>query len=412
MLSLLIEKKRKIEEKGEILMEFLSETRKQKQAELNRISKELTMLERDIESIASGREKRISFSVPEATRESIESSRTDNIIYSSCLKMSNRITTHLDDLQSSYFESRSNNSLEDFEKRIKRFLKYSAIKAVSDIRYGDLFNTSNIISSMEFDRDDEYFATAGVTRKLKIYEMKSVMNELIEMPYPVVEMTNKSKISCLSWSSHVKSHIVSSDYEGILAFWDATSGSCIGSYEEHERRAWSVDFSPTDPMRFASGSDDCKVKVWSINQPNSIMTMESKANICSVKFNPENSNFLAFGSADHHVYYYDVRSIKEPYLQLKGHKKAVSYVRFLSNNELVSASTDSSLKSWEISTGLCSRTFNGHANEKNFVGLSCNDDYIACGSENNSVFLYYKHVSKPILSYKFPTSCPITVNEF
>ena len=30
-------------------------------------------------------------------------------------------------------------------------------------------------------------------------------------------------------------------------------------YEEHEKRAWSVDFSRTEPSMLVSGSDDCKV---------------------------------------------------------------------------------------------------------------------------------------------------------
>lgn len=29
-------------------------------------------------------------------------------------------------------------------------------------------------------------------------------------------------------------------------------------------------------------------------------------------------------------------------------------------------------------------------NEKNFVGLAVKDDYIACGSETNEVFVYHK----------------------
>lgn len=36
------------------------------------------------------------------------------------------------------------------------------------------------------------------------------------------------------------------------------------------------------------------------------------------------------------------------------------------------------------------RTFRGHTNEKNFVGLSVNSEYIACGSETNEVFVYHK----------------------
>lgn len=45
-------------------------------------------------------------------------------------------------------------------------------------------------------------------------------------------------------------------------------------YQEHEKRAWSVDFSRADPTKLASGSDDCCVKLWSINTV-SIMLLES-----------------------------------------------------------------------------------------------------------------------------------------
>jgi hypothetical protein len=55
------------------------------------------------------------------------------------------------------------------------------------------------------------------------------------------------------------------------------------------------------------------------------------------------------------------------------------------------------------------RTFAGHTNEKNFVGLTSNGDYITCGSENSSVYTYYKALSKPILSYKLHTANPVTV---
>lgn len=42
-------------------------------------------------------------------------------------------------------------------------------------------------------------------------------------------------------------------------------------------------------------------------------------------------------------------------------------------------STDSQLKLWSIKKPQCLRTFKGHINEKNFVGLATDGDYIACG---------------------------------
>ena len=68
-----------------------------------------------------------------------------------------------------------------------------------------------------------------------------------------------------------------------------------------------------------------------------------------------------------------------------GHRKAVSYVRWLSDGEVVSASTDSTLRLWDIQAARESRVFRGHVNEKNFVGLAADSEFIACGSETNEV---------------------------
>jgi E3 ubiquitin-protein ligase RFWD2 len=46
----------------------------------------------------------------------------------------------------------------------------------------------------------------------------------------------------------------------------------------------------------------------------------------------------------------------------------------------------------------------GHTNDKNFVGLTSCGDYVACGSEDNAVYVYYKGLSKPIILHKFKFS--------
>lgn len=143
------------------------------------------------------------------------------------------------------------------------------------------------------------------------------------------------------------------DYEGLITIWDAYTGEremqlevglgwgqehvlfrcrtlpdvhCL-TMQEHEKRAWSVDFSPVKPTCLASGSDDTKgaclyacmlcdrmplpllraigvgsrshgaVKIWSTEMEHSVATIDGKANICCVKFNPQNQFHLAFGSA-------------------------------------------------------------------------------------------------------------------
>lgn len=58
-------------------------------------------------------------------------------------------------------------------------------------------------------------------------------------------------------------------------------------------------------------------------------------------------------------------------------------MRFIAGREVVSASTDSTLRLWDARALAPTRTFSGHTNEKNFVGLSVDQDFIACGSETN-----------------------------
>ncbi|KAK6238616.1 hypothetical protein QUC31_004085 [Theobroma cacao] len=360
-----------------------------------------------------------------------------------------------------------NAGLADFQSVLSTFTRYSRLRVIAELRLGDIFHSANIVSSIEFNRDDELFATAGVSRRIKVFDFSMVLNDQADVHCPVVEMSTRSKLSCLSWNKYSKNHIASSDYEGIVTVWDVQTRQSLMEYEEHEKRAWSVDFSRTEPSMLVSGSDDCKVKVWCTKQEASVLNIDMKANICCVKYNPGSSNYIAVGSADHHIHYYDLRNISSPLHVFSGHKKAVSYVKFLSENELASASTDSTLRLWDVKESLpensspisntsinldypvfvrrnlekwqvlgflsdifslllgpqgrlrelikflCSmwlnntlaifelRTFRGHTNEKNFVGLTVNSEYIACGSEKNEVYVYHKEISKPVTWHRF-----------
>ncbi|KAI4319877.1 hypothetical protein MLD38_033423 [Melastoma candidum] len=294
-----------------------------------------------------------------------------------------------------------NAGLAHFQSVLTTYTRYSRLRVIAELRHDDLFHSANIVSSIEFDRNDELFATAGVSRRIEVFDFSSVVNGPTDVHCPVVEMTTRSKLSCLSWNKYIKNHIASSDYEGIVTVWDVDTRQSLMEYEEHEKRAWSVDFSRTDPSMLVSGSDDCKVKVWCTRQEASVLNIDMKANICCVKFNPGSSNHIAVGSADHHIHYYDLRNVSQPLHVFSGHRKAVSYVKFLSNNELASASTDSTLRLWDLKENQPVRVLRGHTNEKNFVGLTVNSEFIACGSETNEVFVYHKEISKPVTWHRF-----------
>uniref|UniRef100_A0A1A8FEZ3 Ring finger and WD repeat domain 2 n=1 Tax=Nothobranchius korthausae TaxID=1143690 RepID=A0A1A8FEZ3_9TELE len=423
MLELLVQKKKQLEAESQaaqrqIFMDFLKEARRNKREQLDQLQKELNFLEEDIKRVEemSGLYSPImelECTVPnvEASSPAPSSSIIDTPEYnpppgfgattqgkrqtwynSTLASRRKRLTAHFEDLEQCYFsnkmsritdEGRNLNQLDDFTECLSKFTRYNTVRPLATLSYAsDLYNGSSIVSSIEFDRDCDYFAIAGVTKKIKVFEYGTVIQDAVDIHYPVNEMTCNSKISCISWSSYHKNLLASSDYEGTVILWDGFSGQRSKVYQEHEKRCWSVDFNLMDPKLLASGSDDAKVKLWSTNLNNSVASIEAKANVCCVKFSPTSRYHLAFGCADHCVHYYDLRNTKQPIMVFKGHRKAVSYAKFVNGEEIVSASTDSQLKLWNVNKPHCLRSFKGHINEKNFVGLASNGDYVACGNSS------------------------------
>lgn len=207
-------------------------------------------------------------------------------------------------------------SLDLFRENLIKFSKYSQLRTLSTLNYSNDNNVmpSTIVSSIEFDKDNEYFAIAGVTKRIKIFDYYAcVRDAVVDIKHPINEMVCTSKISCVAWNSYYKELLASSDYEGIVTVYDVETRARKRTFQEHDKRCWSVDFNEIDTKLLASGSDDARVKLWSIDCENSVATLEVKtANVCCVKFNPKSSCHLAFGSADHCVHYYDLRSLKEP----------------------------------------------------------------------------------------------------
>ena len=88
-------------------------------------------------------------------------------------------------------------------------------QVLAQLPQASLRQSSAILSSIEFDRDAQFFATAGVSKRISIYDFAAVLaNPWSDVHCPALELGTRSKLSCLSWHRYVKSQIISSDYEG------------------------------------------------------------------------------------------------------------------------------------------------------------------------------------------------------
>ena len=118
-------------------------------------------------------------------------------------------------------DNRQGGWISPFLEGLCKYLSFSKLKVKADLKQGDLLNSSNLVCSLSFDRDGEFFATAGVNRKIKVFGYDSIVNEDRDIHYPVVEMASRSKLSSVCWNRYIKSQIASSNFEGVVQVTDA-----------------------------------------------------------------------------------------------------------------------------------------------------------------------------------------------
>lgn len=382
-----------------LMVAFLERCLREKKADLKRVDEELKFVEEDLRAL-KGR-----------LGEQDEGNGMQ-------LKgRGNLVERFSDNVEKEYFERRRVKGEEGVREVVNMLVDataFSAIRRRGGVQHVDILRTNNsLISSIEFNAPANLFATAGVTKRIKVFEFEGMLQtwnkdagRIEQHHYPILEIPTVSKLSCLSWSHQRHSVLAASTYKGDILIHDTETNTLLDTLREHSRRIWYVDFSAVKPNLLLSGSDDHTVKLWDADrhQSCSVMTLKTSANVCCVKFNPLDAHQLAFGSADHNVYSYDLRQPSHPLCVFEGHWRAVSHVLFLNRSELISASTDSSCKLWNVQKQQPGLSYAGHTNDKNFVGLTGCKDFFACGSEDNAVYIYHKGFAGPIVRYEVGSS--------
>ncbi|GLJ42702.1 hypothetical protein SUGI_0885300 [Cryptomeria japonica] len=316
--------------------------------------------------------------------------------------------------------------------------------------------TSDSIGALAFDaKEYKWLATGGLARKIRLYNFNNLVDlqqscshedkeeDLMDIDGNSVEQRNRfcgndvlyvehsssietavictsAKLSSLKWDPASGDLVIcSGDYDGVVTEWDVERGIAVSERDEHGgRRVWSVDYSQWNTSLCASASDDGTVQMWDrkTNQTLMDIAIPSKRPVCCAEFSAYNANLMAFACSDHKVYVYDTRKLTSSssaaadsaLFVLNDHSRPVSSVKFFGEGTVVSASTDGSLKLWDISRSIQEgmlpvRTYRGHSNMRKFVGLSVWQEggLLACGSESNEVYAYDCRWESPIWLNKF-----------
>lgn len=249
---------------SELLLHFLESLKKQKQKDASKLVEDMQCLEADIEEVERRHclkkplfhsclhddspflgKQNVFFHKESSSSDALSQFLINNINES-------KLRKNIDQLESAYFSMRSKIQLPDtdatnrldkellinrenchltqkdeeklsstdrlgaFFDGLCKYARYSKFEVRGVLRNGEFNSSSNVICSLSFDRDEDYFAAAGVSKKIKIFEFNALLNDSVDIHYPVIEMSNKSKLSCVSWNNYIKNYLASTDYDGAV----------------------------------------------------------------------------------------------------------------------------------------------------------------------------------------------------
>lgn len=250
---------------SDLLLHFLTSLKDQKQKDASKLVEDMRCLEADIEEVErrhqpKGDLARSCLHGGSSVRGRLntfihkEPSTSDELSQLSTVPdaKESRLMKSISQLESAYFSMRSKIQLpendvtvrqdkellrnrenwyltqKDEEKQIPtdrlgvffdglcKYAHYSKFEVRGVLRNGEFNNSSNVICSLSFDRDEDYFAAAGVSKKIKIFEFNSLFNDSVDIHYPAIEMANRSKLSCVCWNNYIKNYLASTDYDGAV----------------------------------------------------------------------------------------------------------------------------------------------------------------------------------------------------
>ncbi|XP_067408545.1 katanin p80 WD40 repeat-containing subunit B1 isoform X1 [Emydura macquarii macquarii] len=166
--------------------------------------------------------------------------------------------------------------------------------------------------------------------------------------------------------------------------WSVNKPNCIMSLTGHTTPVESVRINANEEL-IVAGSQSGSIRVWDLEAAKILRTlMGHKANICSLDFHPFGS-FVASGSLDTNIKLWDVRR-KGCVFRYKGHTQAVKCLRFSPDGKwLASAADDHTVKLWDLAAGKIMFEFTGHTGPVNVVEFHPNEYLLASGSSDRTV---------------------------
>lgn len=266
-------------------------------------------------------------------------------------------------------------------------------------------NRNDKIWSVAFDKSDKKLALAGVGGRITLLDISDLAD--IREIHTRLNNNSNADITSIAFDPFNENRLAFGCSDGkikIADIFDSNKDIVIFNHRENEMKrihnimVHTISFHPNKKDILASGGSDGNVIIWDLSSSNNgsgkkrNVLSGGNSSIYSISFN-QRGDMIACGNSSGSMTAWklaeDISKTEKTFSMQNNnvHRSAVAAVAFYSNDEIVSASHDRSIKLWEINdqtnTLDFSRLIGNHNDDIN--AISCKDDYLVSGGNDTCI---------------------------